>query len=627
MVTGSSSGTIWGTGTYTDDSRIAKAAVHRGHVSVGGKAVIRLTKSAGLSSYTGSTQNGVTSRSYGSWTGSYTLTFVKSCSSSSTPTPTPTPTPTLTVDTGIPMIGFDFDYKIYGKVNSNDLYVVRDSAAAGIPGVTGFYLRVNTDEDEPQFYNLEHPVSRASAARAGFTHNTNYDMELKDINSDGAQDLIITGLEDSTLGRWDIIVYASTTTNGSPIGYREIDQEFKDFFSELGGWILDDEYFDDNAGVLATVPKIIGRAYGLNLDGTVYFGAQPMPVNRRPVVCRYDWAHCIDVYVDSDWINDPTILHSLTPYRAYVADEENDPDLINGYLMVAVYFSTSRTFDIPDYSNFTPAYAISPEIQSVIDTGRLITGTSVEQTISDILATVFGGIDVIPSVVTGSTTDEQGETRAEIMWWLLVDWLTQGQISRVTEDVRGNATLDAFMVRELKLLQTQGRLTAGNNEWGFAVDMVSGSLVKVNLRQGTSDSQVRIRVAGLTDIQALGHSHPATNAPTFPADERPFVRDWLTACRELPGPGDHEVPLGFPKVPNYIITPSGAVRVVEIINQRVVVRTVSGTDYPGRTIRTLSYPQAEAAMGNGGAVRIPEQGRFVPGSVAPCNHGQLPDPR
>ena len=255
VVTGSSSGTIWGTGTYTDDSRIAKAAVHAGHVANGGKAVIRLTKSAGLSSYTGSTRNGVTSRSYGSWTGSYTLTFVKSCSTSSTPTPTPTPTPTLTVDTGIPMIGFDFDYKIYGKVNSNDLYVVRDSAAAGIPGVTGFYLRVNTDEDEPQFYNLEHPVTRSAAAADGFTHNTNYDMKLKDINSDGAQDLIITGLEDSTLGRWDMIVYASTTTNGSPIGHREIDQEFKDFFSELGGWILDDEYFDGNRECWLPFPR------------------------------------------------------------------------------------------------------------------------------------------------------------------------------------------------------------------------------------------------------------------------------------------------------------------------------------------------------------------------------------
>ena len=530
------------------------------------------------------------------------------------------------------MIGFDFDYKIYGKINSNDLYVVRDSAAAGIPGVAGFYLRENTNTDEPQYYNLEHPVTRGAAAADGFTHNTNYDMELKDINSDGAQDLIITGLEDSTLGRWDIIVYASTSTNGSPIGHREIDQEFKDFFSELGEWIEDDDYFEDNAGVLASVPEIKRHSWAADTDtGNLYFGTRPMADDSLPDKCgRINlierlYAVCLDVYADSDFPNDPNIKYSLTPYAAFVEDEEDDPLLTSGYFLIVLFFSINERFDIPDYRNFTPAYAISPEIQSVIDTGRLITGTSVEQTISDILATVFGGIDVIPSVVTGSTTDEQGETRARIMWWLLAEWLSQSQMSEVTEDVRGNAALDAFMVRELKLLQTQGRLTAGNNEWGFAVDNENGSLTKENLVQGTSDSEVGIPLGGVTDLQAVGHSHPASNASTSPPDLRPFVRDWLTTCRELPGPGDHEIPLGFQKVPNYIITPTGAVRVVEIINQRVVVRTVSGTDYPGQTILTSNYPQAEATGRIGrGAVRIPQQAYFVRGPFPPCNHSDYP---
>ena len=106
------------------------------------------------------------------------------------------------------------------------------------------------------------------------------------------------------------------------------------------------------------------------------------------------------------------------------------------------------------------------------------------------------------------------------------------------------------------------------------------------------------------------------------------MSDFLTACRELPGPGDHNIPLSFRKVPNYILTPSGAVRVVEIINQRVVVRTVSGTDYRGRTFQTSSYPQAEATGLIGrGAFRIPEQDSFVPGVTAPCNDGEFPTAR
>ena len=51
---------------------------------------------------------------------------------------------TSLVDTGLPMIGFDYQYKVYGKVGANDLYVARDAGAADIPGVSGFYLRENT---------------------------------------------------------------------------------------------------------------------------------------------------------------------------------------------------------------------------------------------------------------------------------------------------------------------------------------------------------------------------------------------------------------------------------------------------------------------------------------------------
>jgi hypothetical protein len=63
--------TVWGSGTYTDDSSVCVAAVHAGLITAtaGGSITIEIT--AGLASYSGSTQNGVTSSSYGSWDGSY----------------------------------------------------------------------------------------------------------------------------------------------------------------------------------------------------------------------------------------------------------------------------------------------------------------------------------------------------------------------------------------------------------------------------------------------------------------------------------------------------------------------------------------------------------------------------
>lgn len=65
-----SSGSLWRTSYYTNDSSICRAALHNGSVSAAG-GDITVIPSAGLGSYTGSTQNGVTSSSYGAWRGSF----------------------------------------------------------------------------------------------------------------------------------------------------------------------------------------------------------------------------------------------------------------------------------------------------------------------------------------------------------------------------------------------------------------------------------------------------------------------------------------------------------------------------------------------------------------------------
>ena len=63
--------TVWGTNVYTDDSSICTAAVSAGLITfqAGGSVTIEIRQ--GQSSYTGSTRNGVTSKGYGSWNGSF----------------------------------------------------------------------------------------------------------------------------------------------------------------------------------------------------------------------------------------------------------------------------------------------------------------------------------------------------------------------------------------------------------------------------------------------------------------------------------------------------------------------------------------------------------------------------
>ena len=71
LITASASGSVWGCGTYTDDSSIAAAATHYYGLSSGTQYVVRVRVVPGLSSYSSCLSGGITSSSYGIWPGSY----------------------------------------------------------------------------------------------------------------------------------------------------------------------------------------------------------------------------------------------------------------------------------------------------------------------------------------------------------------------------------------------------------------------------------------------------------------------------------------------------------------------------------------------------------------------------
>jgi hypothetical protein len=68
---GSLAASIWGTDTYTDDSAVCVAAVHRGLITAASGGTVTIEIRPGLENYRGTTRYGVTSRGYGSWSGSY----------------------------------------------------------------------------------------------------------------------------------------------------------------------------------------------------------------------------------------------------------------------------------------------------------------------------------------------------------------------------------------------------------------------------------------------------------------------------------------------------------------------------------------------------------------------------
>jgi hypothetical protein len=70
---GCGAASVWGTGVYSDDSSICTAAVHSGVLAPGSGGPVQLTIVGGQPAYVATTQNGVTSSSWGEWNRSFAV--------------------------------------------------------------------------------------------------------------------------------------------------------------------------------------------------------------------------------------------------------------------------------------------------------------------------------------------------------------------------------------------------------------------------------------------------------------------------------------------------------------------------------------------------------------------------
>ena len=72
-VTGTTSGSVYGTDLYTLDSTLATAAVHTGVLKSGETGIVKVTLVEGQNQYRATTRNGITSYEWGQYGGSYKL--------------------------------------------------------------------------------------------------------------------------------------------------------------------------------------------------------------------------------------------------------------------------------------------------------------------------------------------------------------------------------------------------------------------------------------------------------------------------------------------------------------------------------------------------------------------------
>jgi hypothetical protein len=153
-------GTVWGTNVYTDDSSVCTAAVQVGLITAldGGRVTAEMAP--GQSSYVSATANGVTSRSYTSWLGSFrfptaatiptappggggggggppsTTTTTTTASTAPIPPPTATPTGTVTVN-GAPFTGGPVAFNATVDVTNGTLTIVSTAGTLKVNGAGG----------------------------------------------------------------------------------------------------------------------------------------------------------------------------------------------------------------------------------------------------------------------------------------------------------------------------------------------------------------------------------------------------------------------------------------------------------------------------------------------------------
>lgn len=64
---------VWGSDVYSDDSSICTAALHSGRVSLQSGGTVSIQIAPGAPSYAATSRNGVTTSSWGAWSGSFTI--------------------------------------------------------------------------------------------------------------------------------------------------------------------------------------------------------------------------------------------------------------------------------------------------------------------------------------------------------------------------------------------------------------------------------------------------------------------------------------------------------------------------------------------------------------------------
>jgi hypothetical protein len=144
-------GGVWGTNVYTDDSSVCTAAVHGGLITLAKGGKVKIEMRDGQPSYRGSTRNGIKSRPYPAWGGS----FIVVDAPDGPETPEGTATGNVTVN-GQPFVSGPIRYGSTVDVTGGTLSLT----AAGVGNLLTF-----GDGSDPARFKLNKIVDKVGKTR------------------------------------------------------------------------------------------------------------------------------------------------------------------------------------------------------------------------------------------------------------------------------------------------------------------------------------------------------------------------------------------------------------------------------------------------------------------------------
>ena len=272
--------------------------------------------------------------------------------------------------------GFSYGYTVErGYIGGNDQLqdiLIRNPTPGIAPAIASFVLIQQASGGFVIEDAANHTIPRASQLTA-----INSVIRLHDLNADGYTDMLLYGLGTVVQGASNNWIVFSNYNNPQTVPNKivELTEEKRTFFEQVAAWLDDENYFDDNASLEATVPEVNSIRILANPNGQPLIFPQLFTLTVQQLWsygCYLPLHKCVIVEADySDWAHATGglgLVHRPANFDVAIVDLLDDPDEINFFGFFRLSFSSTQRYRVLDYSRFNPRALLYTNFLSLSET-------------------------------------------------------------------------------------------------------------------------------------------------------------------------------------------------------------------------------------------------------------------